>query len=34
MRKFLLVLISFAFVLSALAQERIVSGKVASTEDG
>ncbi|MBS1979518.1 MAG: SusC/RagA family TonB-linked outer membrane protein, partial [Bacteroidetes bacterium] len=34
MRKFLLALISFGFVLSAWAQDRIVSGKVSSTEDG
>ncbi len=34
MRKFLLTLFSFAFVLSALAQDRIVSGKVTSSDDG
>ena len=34
MRKFLLVLFSFAFVFSAWAQDRIVSGKVTSSEDG
>jgi TonB-linked SusC/RagA family outer membrane protein len=34
MRKFLLTLFSFAFVLTALAQDRIVSGKVTSTDDG
>lgn len=34
MRKFLLTLFSFAFVLSALAQDRIVSGKITSSEDG
>ena len=34
MRKFLLVLFSFAFVLSAWAQERTISGKVTSSDDG
>lgn len=34
MRKFLLVLFSFAFVASAWAQERTISGRVTSTEDG
>ncbi len=34
MKKILLVCFSFAFVLSAWAQERVVSGRVTSTEDG
>ncbi len=34
MKKFLLVCFSFVFVLSAIAQDRTVSGKVTSTEDG
>lgn len=34
MRKFLLVLSAFAFSFSALAQERTISGKVTSVEDG
>ncbi len=34
MRKFLLVLFSFVFALSALAQERTISGKVTSADDG
>lgn len=34
MRKFLLVLSAFAFAFSAFAQERTVSGKVTSAEDG
>ncbi len=34
MRKFLLVLFSFAFALSASAQERTISGKVTSADDG
>ncbi len=34
MKKFLLVCFSFVFALSALAQERVVSGKVTSSEDG
>ena len=34
MKKFLLLCFSFAFVLSSWAQERVVSGKVTSTEDG
>ncbi|MBS1978578.1 MAG: SusC/RagA family TonB-linked outer membrane protein [Bacteroidetes bacterium] len=34
MRKFLLTLVSFAMVLSVWAQERAVSGKVTSSEDG
>ncbi|MBL7845977.1 MAG: SusC/RagA family TonB-linked outer membrane protein [Cyclobacteriaceae bacterium] len=34
MRKFLLVLSAFAFALSAFAQERTISGKVTSAEDG
>lgn len=34
MRKFLLMLFFFAFVLSAWAQERTISGKVTSSDDG
>ena len=34
MKKFLLLCFSFVFVLSAWAQERVVSGKVTSSEDG
>ena len=34
MRKFLLLLFSFAFVLTSWAQERTISGKVASQDDG
>jgi TonB-linked SusC/RagA family outer membrane protein len=34
MKKFLLLCFSFAFVLSAWAQDRVVSGKVTSAEDG
>jgi len=34
MKKFLLVCFSLVFVLSAWAQERVVSGKVSATEDG
>jgi len=34
MKKFLLVCFSFAFVLSAWAQDRVVSGKVTALEDG
>ena len=34
MKRFLLVCFSFAFVLSAWAQERVISGKVTSAEDG
>ena len=34
MKKFLLLCFSFVFVLSAWAQERVVSGKVTSAEDG
>jgi TonB-dependent starch-binding outer membrane protein SusC len=34
MKKFLLLCFSFVFVLSAWAQERVVSGKVSSAEDG
>jgi len=34
MKKFLLVCFSFAFVLSAWAQDRVVSGKVTASEDG
>jgi TonB-linked SusC/RagA family outer membrane protein len=34
MKKFLLLCFSFAFVLSALAQERVVSGKITAAEDG
>lgn len=34
MRKFLLVLSAFAFAFSAFAQERTISGKVTSAEDG
>ena len=34
MKKFLLVCFSFAFVLSAWAQDRVVSGKVTAAEDG
>ena len=34
MKKFLLVCFSFVFALSALAQERVLSGKVTSSEDG
>jgi len=34
MKKFLLLCFSFAFVISSWAQERVVSGKVTSTEDG
>jgi len=34
MRKFLLVLSAFAFAFSAFAQERTISGKVTSSEDG
>jgi len=34
MKKFLLVCFSFVFVLSAWAQDRVVSGKVTSAEDG
>ncbi|MEZ4971905.1 MAG: SusC/RagA family TonB-linked outer membrane protein [Cyclobacteriaceae bacterium] len=34
MKKFLLLCFSFAFVLSAWAQERVVSGKITASEDG
>ena len=34
MRKFLLVCFSFVFVLSAWAQDRVITGRVSSTEDG
>lgn len=34
MKKFLLLCFSFAFVLSAWAQERVITGKVTSSEDG
>ncbi|MEZ4947644.1 MAG: SusC/RagA family TonB-linked outer membrane protein [Cyclobacteriaceae bacterium] len=34
MKKFLLLCFSFAFVLSAWAQERVVSGKITAAEDG
>jgi len=34
MKKFLLLCFSFVFVLSAMAQERVVSGKVTASEDG
>ncbi len=34
MKKFLLVCFSFVFALSVWAQDRVVSGKVTSTEDG
>ena len=34
MRKFLLVSLSLVFVLSAWAQERVVTGKVSASEDG
>jgi hypothetical protein len=34
MKKFLLVCFLFVFVLSAWAQERVVSGKVTSSDDG
>lgn len=34
MKKFLLLCFSFAFVLSAWAQDRVVSGKVTASEDG
>jgi TonB-linked SusC/RagA family outer membrane protein len=34
MKKFLLVIFSFAFVLNAWAQERAISGKVTAVEDG
>ena len=34
MKKFLLVCFSFVFVLSAWAQERVVSGTVTADEDG
>ncbi len=34
MKKFLLLCFSFVFVLSAWAQERVITGKVASAEDG
>jgi TonB-linked SusC/RagA family outer membrane protein len=34
MKKFLLLCFSFGFVLSAWAQERVITGKVTSTEDG
>lgn len=34
MKKFLLLCFSFVFVLSAWAQDRVVSGRVTSTEDG
>jgi TonB-linked SusC/RagA family outer membrane protein len=34
MKKFLLLCFSFVFVLSAIAQDRTVSGRVTSTEDG
>ena len=34
MKKFLLLCFSLAFVLSAMAQERVVSGKVTAAEDG
>lgn len=34
MKKFLLLCFSFVFVLSAWAQERVISGKVSSEEDG
>jgi TonB-dependent SusC/RagA subfamily outer membrane receptor len=34
MRKFLLLCFSFAFALNALAQERVISGKVSSSDDG
>lgn len=34
MKKFLLLCFSFVFVLSAWAQERVITGRVSSTEDG
>ena len=34
MKKFLLVCFSFVFALSAIAQDRVVSGKVTAAEDG
>ena len=34
MKKFLLLCFSFVFVLSAWAQDRVVSGRVTSAEDG
>jgi hypothetical protein len=34
MKKFVLLYFSFAFVLTAWAQERVITGKVTSVEDG
>jgi hypothetical protein len=34
MKKFLLLIFSFVFALSVWAQERVITGKVTSAEDG